>query len=202
MASRLQLNMINLIKNLIRYERNEQIMSNANFIDDILNTSKFVLMDESHFLNSSIQHIFERMATQSITPKSLREYLRLGTIFDANPSTNASAQISSNNNTNSKTSMLMPLNRVKCLISMTTPRDNHHHHHHLMNNNTNYVNHKNYLATAFVEFNMFVEGFGCLFLPSIAPQLTHAPSIVAMGMVSVGNDFSVNGGVGSGKKNI
>jgi hypothetical protein len=39
-----------------------------------------------------------------------------------------------------------------------------------------------------------------LFLPSIAPQLTNSPSIVAMGMVSVGNDISVNGGVGSGER--
>ena len=162
--------MINLIKNLLRYERNQQIMSNAQFIDDILCTCKYVLNDETHFLNSSIQHIFERLATQSITPKSLREYLRAGTVFD-----NATTQNTQN------ASVLIPLNRVKCLISMTTPRDS-----------------KLNIGTSFVEFNMFVEGFGCLFLPSIAPQLTTAPSIVAMGMVSVGNDLSVNGGVGTG----
>ena len=174
--------MISLIKNLVKYERNQQMMSNANFIEDILTTCKLVLNDETHFLNSSIQHIFERLATQSISAKCLREYLRLGTVFDksavmnliSNPSVNSSA---------ASTSALIPLNRVKCLISMTTPRDT-----------------KQYLGTCFVEFNMMVEGFGCLFLPSIAPQLTNAPSIVAMGMVSVGNDLSVNGGVGSGKK--
>ena len=170
MSSRLQYHMINLIKNLLRYERNQQIMSNAQFIDDILCTCKYVLNDETHFLNSSIQHIFERLATQSITSKSLREYLRSGTVFDG-----SSKEAAPN------ASVLIPLNRVKCLISMTTPRDS-----------------KLYIGTSFVEFNMYVEGFGCLFLPSIAPQLTNAPSIVAMGMVSVGNDLSVNGGVGTG----
>ena len=152
--------MINLIKNLLRFERNQHIMSNAHFINDIILTCKHVLIDESHFLNSSIQHIFERLATQSITSKSLREYLRLGTIFEKSSIANSENATNSNNNA----SALIPLNRVKCLISMTTPRDN-----------------RTFIGTSFVEFNMFVEGFGCLFLPSIAPQLTNAPSIVAMG---------------------
>ena len=167
MASRLQYHMINLIKNLLRYERNQQIMSNARFIDDLLTTCKFVLNDETHFLNSSIQHIFERLATQSITSKSLREYLRLGTIFENISSNNTSMTMPDNASSNS---VLIPLNRVKCLISMTSPRDN-----------------KLFIGTSFVEFNMFVEGFGCLFLPSIAPQLTNAPSIVAMGKLIITN---------------
>jgi hypothetical protein len=183
MASRLQYNMVNLIKNLIRFERNQQIMSNAHFIDDILHTCKFVLMDETHFLNSSIQHIFERLATQCITPKSLREYLRLGTVFDASMNQDIISALSLTASAATTSNVLMPLNRVKCLISMTTPREN-----------------KLHTGTAFVEFNMYVEGFGCLFLPSIAPQLANAPSIVAMGMVSVGNDLSVNGGVGTGER--
>lgn len=182
MASRLQYHMINLIKNLLRFERNQQIMSNAHFIDDLLFTCKYVLNDENHFLNSSIQHIFERLATQSITSKSLREYLRLGTKFE-NESSGSCNKKKTESTSLDSSGPLIPLNRVKCLISMTTLRDS-----------------KIYIGTSFVEFNMFVEGFGCLFLPSIAPQLTNAPSIVAMGMVSVGNDISVNGGVGSGER--
>ena len=41
--------MINLIKNLLRFERNQQLMSNANFIDDIIYTCKHVLNDETRF---------------------------------------------------------------------------------------------------------------------------------------------------------
>lgn len=173
--------MISLIKNLIQFERNQQIMSNARFVDDILSTSKYVLMEESHFLNALVQHIFERLSTQSITPKSLREYLRLGTIFDETHYQSIVDSFASTNNNNS--TILMPLNRVKCLISMTTPRES-----------------KLTSTTAFVEFNMFVEGFGCLFLPSISPQLANAPSIVAMGMSVGSSDMSVNGGVGSGER--
>ena len=177
MASRLQFHMINLIKNLLRFERNQQVMSNASFIDNILYTCKYVLNDETHFLNSAIQHIFERLATQSINSKCLREYLRLGTIFES------SSHESSTLSEDKTASTLIPLNRVKCLISMTTPRDT-----------------KLYMETSFIEFNMYMEGFGCIFLPSIAPQLTTPPSIVAMGMVAVGNDSSVNGGVGCGER--
>jgi len=168
--------MINLIKNLLRFERNQQLMSNAHFIDDILSTCKCVLNDENHFLNSSIQHIFERLATQSIKTKSLREFIRLGTVFNEIPLTNNTSNLSN-------TSALIPLNRVKCLISMTTPRDS-----------------RQYLGVSFVEFNMLVEGFGCLFLPSIAPQLANSASIVSIGMVSSSQDQSVNGGVGSGER--
>ncbi len=174
MASRLQYHMINLIKNLLRFERNQQLMSNALFINDILNTCKCVLNNETHFLNTPIQHIFERLATQSIKTKSLREFLRLGTLFEEMPIQNTS-------NLNAAT--LVPLNRVKCLISMTTPRDT-----------------KLYLGVSFVEFNMLVEGFGCLYIPSVAPQLSIQPSIVSMGMVTSGNDLSVNGGVGTGER--
>ena len=134
MASRLQFHMINLIKNLLRFERNQQLMSNAHFIDDILSTCKCVLNDENHFLNSSIQHIFERLATQSIKTKSLREFIRLGTVFNEIPLTNNTSNLSN-------TSALIPLNRVKCLISMTTPRDS-----------------RQYLGVSFVEFNRMSVG--------------------------------------------
>ena len=166
--------MINLIKNLCRFDRNQQIMSSANFVDDILITCKNVLNEETHYLNASVQHIFERLSSQVLTVKNLRDYLRLGSIFSINENDVNSYQLSNTS--------FIPLNRIKCLISMTTPRD-----------------YKACAGTPFIEFNMFVEGFGCIFLPSIAPQLSSPPSIVAMGMVSVGNDFNVNGGIGAGE---
>ena len=51
----------------------------------------------------------------------------------------------------------VPLSRIKCLVSMTTPRDMH-----------------RFGTTSlpgFVEFNMSLDGFGCLFFPSIAPHV-------------------------------
>ena len=49
------------------------------------------------------------------------------------------------------------LTRVKCVVSMTTPRDARAH------GATD--------CPSFVEFDMSVDGFGCLFLPAIAPQV-------------------------------
>jgi hypothetical protein len=166
MACRLQFHTVNLIKNLLRSERNQHIMSRASFVEDLLAAGHCVLNDESHFLNAAVQHIFERLTTQAISARSLRNYLRLGT----------SLRVESNLTT------VVPLNRVKCLISTVSVA-------------------KPFAETAFVEFNMFAEGFGCIFFASIAPQLNSQPSIAGMGsIVSSGNDASVNGGVGIGER--
>lgn len=50
------------------------------------------------------------------------------------------------------------LTRVKCVVSMTTPRDARAH------GATD--------CPSFVEFDMSVDWFGCLFLPAIAPQVS------------------------------
>ena len=51
----------------------------------------------------------------------------------------------------------IPLSRIKCLVSMTTPRDMH------LCGTTS--------LPGFVEFNMISDGFGCLFFPSISPHV-------------------------------
>lgn len=75
----------------------------------------------------------------------------------------------------------VPLTRVKCLVSMTTPKDAR------INGSA--------VTPAFVEFEMTTEGFGCLYLPSIAPQGPPTPSVVS-GVVGV--DSTVIGGIGTG----
>ena len=77
----------------------------------------------------------------------------------------------------------VPLTRVKCLVSMTTPRD--------------VRLHGASITPAFVEFDMTAEGFGCLYLPSIAPQGPPTPSVVGTGMIG-GSDPAVVGGIGTG----
>lgn len=78
---------------------------------------------------------------------------------------------------------VVPLTRVKCLVSMTTPRDAR--------------MHGSAVTPAFVEFDMSAEGFGCLYVPSIAPQGPPTPSVVS-GVVG-GGDPVVIGGIGTGK---
>ncbi|XP_032825005.2 WD repeat and FYVE domain-containing protein 3 isoform X1 [Petromyzon marinus] len=80
-------------------------------------------------------------------------------------------------------SVTVPLTRVKCLVSMTTPRD---------------VRSSGSGSTPpFVEFDMAPEGFGCLFLPSLAPQNAQPGS--AGGSGSTG-DSAVTSGIGTGER--
>ena len=53
------------------------------------------------------------------------------------------------------------------------------------------------ITPAFVEFDLGAEGFGCLYLASIAPQGPPTPSVVGAGMIG-GSDPGVVGGIGSG----
>lgn len=71
----------------------------------------------------------------------------------------------------------VPLTRIKTLVSMTTPKD--------------FRAQSSYTLPPFVEFDMSAEGFGCLYLPSIAPQSPSAPSVVST------VDSNVLGGIGT-----
>ncbi|XP_028980419.2 WD repeat and FYVE domain-containing protein 3 isoform X4 [Esox lucius] len=76
----------------------------------------------------------------------------------------------------------VPLTRVKCLVSMTTPHD--------------IRLHGSAVTPAFVEFDTSLEGFGCLFLPSLAPH--NAPS----NNTNTGgtSDGAVVSGIGAGER--
>lgn len=95
---------------------------------------------------------------------------------------------------------LVPLNRIKCLVSMTTLRD--------IRRETQVLlpahsptglssNLSSIVSPAFVEFNMGIEGFGALLLPCLCPQaLTSSNNVVGnFGMVSMTNDVVLQGGM-------
>lgn len=68
----------------------------------------------------------------------------------------------------------IPLTRIKTLVSMTTPKD--------------FRAHSS--LPPFCEFDMSAEGFGCLYLPSVAPQTVNASGNL---------DGQISGGIGSGE---
>lgn len=99
---------------------------------------------------------------------------------------------------NSKT--FVPLNRIKCLVSMTTLRD--------PRRDTQVIiapnsptgassNVSTFISPAFVEFNMGIEGFGALLLPCLSPQsVSSAGNVVGnFGMVTMGSDLILQGGM-------
>lgn len=62
----------------------------------------------------------------------------------------------------------------------------------------NFYSHNNATLPPFVEFDMSAEGFGCLYLASIAPQSPAGPGVVTGALLSADNN--VIGGIGSGDR--
>ncbi|VDO61375.1 unnamed protein product [Schistosoma margrebowiei] len=116
----------------------------------------------------------------------------------------------------------LTLSQIKCLIAMSTPS-------YVEFNKQiircdSRINYSSVLSSSpmnseiglsisppFVEFNMSTEGFGCLFLPSIAPQgsssvahLCGAVSANSLGNSanSSTNDMNAGGGVGPGERSF
>ncbi|XP_023930684.1 WD repeat and FYVE domain-containing protein 3 [Lingula anatina] len=198
----LQVHVASVLKSLLRSERNQQVMCEADMPHELLSKCTVALEDESHPLHPPLQYMFERLAAQSLTPKDLRDFMRLGNPLSCapieepdskeDPDSPDHTEDSSSSSTaaigvkrGKHEGKLVPLTRVKCLVSMTTPRD--------------VRFHGSLVTPPFVQFDMNVEGFGCLYLPSIAPQGPPTPSVVGMGMGSTG-DSAVLGGIGAGER--
>ncbi|XP_034186854.1 WD repeat and FYVE domain containing 3 bchs isoform X3 [Osmia lignaria lignaria] len=170
-ALALQLYVAEIIKSLVRSERNQQIMCDAGMAGELLSVGRIALQDETHPLHQPLQYIIERLAAQSLEPRDLREFLRLGdplcciSLDDIEPNKHRGGPV--------------PLTRIKTLVSMTTPKD--------------FRAHGSCTLPPFVELDMSAEGFACLYLPSVAPQSTTPPTVVAA-------DSSVLGGIGSGDR--
>ncbi|CAK9831938.1 WD repeat and FYVE domain-containing protein 3 [Anthophora retusa] len=171
MALALQLYVAEIVKSLVRSERNQQIMCDAGMAGELLSMGRIALQDETHPLHQPLQYIIERLAAQSLEPRDLREFLRLGdplcciSLDDIEPNKPRGGPV--------------PLTRIKTLVSMTTPKD--------------FRAHGSCTLPPFVELDMSAEGFACLYLPSVAPQSTTPPTVVAA-------DSSVLGGIGSGDR--
>lgn len=167
----LQLYLAEIIKSLVRSERNQQIMCESGLAGHLLKIGKSVLSEEKNVLHVPLQYILERLAAQALKPTELREFLRL-----ASP-------LHCENLEMEKKYFIggpVPLTRIKTLVSMTTPRD--------------FRAHGSCTVPPFVEFDMTAEGFGCLYLPSVAPQ---APAIGGNSNMESGTTI---GGIGTGER--
>lgn len=152
----------------MRSERNQQVMCDSGFVGYLLAIGSTPLQNENHPLHNSLQYMLERLAAQALEPTDLRQLLRLGNPLSCLPL--GSTDVGGGP---------VPLTRIKTLVSMTTPKD--------------FRAQSSYTLPPFVEFDMSAEGFGCLYLPSVAPQAPASASVVT------GVDSSVLGGIGSGK---
>ncbi|XP_059046581.1 WD repeat and FYVE domain-containing protein 3 [Achroia grisella] len=159
-----------VLKSLVRSERNQQVMCGAGLAGVVLRVCGAALRGERHPLHAPAMYMLERLAAHALRPAELREFLRMGNPL--NCVAPESGQVW-------KPGGPVPLTRIKTLVSMTTPRD--------------YRSQNSCTLPPFVEFDMSAEGFGCLYLPSIAPQ---SANLNALGT----QDNATLGGIGSGDR--
>lgn len=72
LALSLQMYIAEVIKSLVRSERNQQVMCEAGMASELLNMGRLALQEETHPLHQPLQYIIERLAAQSLEPKDLR----------------------------------------------------------------------------------------------------------------------------------
>ncbi|KAM6959381.1 WD repeat and FYVE domain-containing protein 3 [Aplochiton taeniatus] len=221
----LQLAVANILQLCVHSERNQQVLCEAGLHSRLLQRCGQALADEEHPLHPPLQRMFERLASQALQPMALREFLRLGdplncgawdknllkqyrvhkpsslsydaemrnsmtmsmegfgpdSVFTSVGEDNGQYRIS-RSLVRSAEGSTVPLTRVKCLVSMTTPHD--------------IRLHGSAVTPAFVEFDTSLEGFGCLFLPSLAPHNAPSNNANAAGV----SDGTVVSGMGTGER--
>ncbi|CAF5034654.1 unnamed protein product, partial [Rotaria sp. Silwood1] len=70
-ANRLQYFLMLTLKNLLKYDRNLQIMATYGFSQHIIYICEIALQNENHHLHTSVQYIFERLATFILPVRTL-----------------------------------------------------------------------------------------------------------------------------------
>lgn len=80
MALGLQFYIAEVIKSLVRSERNQQVMCECGFVGHLLSVGSAALQNENHPLHCPLQYMLERLAAQALEPADLRQFLRLGTL--------------------------------------------------------------------------------------------------------------------------
>lgn len=65
-----------ILKSLMRTERNQQVMCEAGFLRAMFAVASPILLLDDHPLLPQFQYILERLSAHSMQPKELREFLR------------------------------------------------------------------------------------------------------------------------------
>ncbi|XP_042625050.1 WD repeat- and FYVE domain-containing protein 4-like isoform X1 [Cyprinus carpio] len=198
LSEELQLAVTHHVQTLVKSERNRQIMCEFGLVSTLLTHCKDILIDNSHSLHLPIVRILEKLASQSMDHKCLRQFLCLGDPLMCSGENRLSVCCKEAKNTNqtkdsiednrkslkktmkrsfsllktsSDSGTVVPLHRIISLVSITSPRS--------------FQPHKVSISPSFVEFDMTDSGYGCLFLPSLAT------------VKGVSADFISTGGLGT-----
>ncbi|CAH7126598.1 Wdfy4 [Phodopus roborovskii] len=202
LSEEIQCSMASHLLSLVKSEKNRQVMCEAGMLRTLMTFCRRTLSTGGSVLNSLLIRIFEKLGSQAIEPDVLRQFLGLGILLpqparrksvrsspehkddpghsgscadsaekpmDASPCPAGSKDLRSSwISQDSATALQTTLS----LISMTSPR--------------NLQPQRAALTPSFVEFDMSVEGYGCLFTPTLST------------VMGTSTEHSISGGTGSG----
>uniref|UniRef100_A0A8C0AQ58 DUF4704 domain-containing protein n=1 Tax=Buteo japonicus TaxID=224669 RepID=A0A8C0AQ58_9AVES len=171
LSQEIQCAVVDHILFLVKSEKSRQVMCGSGLLSTVITSCQDAFRNKSHPLHLPLTRVFEKLASQAIEPDVLRYQILMEPICFSGCSAASSLQGSSP--WVSKGSALA-LQTAMSLISMTSPR--------------NFQLRSNALAPSFVEFDMSMEGYGCLYLPTLATVM--GPSA----------EQSVSGGIGMGTR--
>ncbi|XP_026707231.1 WD repeat- and FYVE domain-containing protein 4 [Athene cunicularia] len=207
LSQEIQCAVVDHIQSLVKSEKSRQVMCGSGLLSAIITSCQDAFRSESHPLHLPLTRVFEKLASQAIEPDVLREFLWLGGSppLPSRPNTNKTKVLSCqrsdsanpawnegseedmvDNKTDPQTVVsvsssswvskgsALALRTAMSLISMSSPR--------------NFQLRSTSLAPSFVEFDMSMEGYGCLYLPTLATVM--GPSA----------EQSVSGGIGMGTR--
>lgn len=197
----LQCYLIESIRDILRLERNQQVMCEAGLVSEFLSDKYHVaILEERHPFHIHVQSMLERLAAQCVQPRELRQFLRLGAPLNCTAIDDKGKDAPKNFAKSIHTKLdgcSLPLTRIQSLVAMTSP---------IKESTPHKENQTIHLAPPFVEFDMSPEGFSCLFLPSISPLSmgggNTGPTSILTGAISGDGppQVAVNGGIGTGER--
>ncbi|XP_057590853.1 WD repeat- and FYVE domain-containing protein 4 [Hippopotamus amphibius kiboko] len=205
LSEEIQCSMASHIQSLVKSEKNRQVVCEAGMLRTLMTSCHKALTASSSPLHSGLIRIFEKLASQAIEPDVLRAFLGFGIAPPPSaatkilrsphvhggdsgcPGSQAASPVPVEGPPDTSprsegTQALRPsgpaqgsttaLHTALSLISMTSPR--------------NLQPQRAALAPSFVEFDMSVEGYGCLFIPTLST------------VMGTSTEYSVSGGIGTG----
>ncbi|KAM9727627.1 WD repeat- and FYVE domain-containing protein 4 isoform 2-T2 [Menidia menidia] len=183
LSMEVQLSMAHHIQAMFKSERNRQIMCEGGLVSTLLTNCQSMLLSPNHPLHLPVTRILEKLSSQAISPSNFRKFLCLGDPLmcfanktvkqvQQEPSTEPSDTSAQSTEADAESSVkkvkrtfsllqptgsfgsAVPVHQIISLVSMTAPRT--------------FRPHRVSSSPAFVEFDMSENGYGCLFLPSLA----------------------------------
>ncbi|XP_049337281.1 WD repeat- and FYVE domain-containing protein 4 isoform X1 [Astyanax mexicanus] len=188
MSAELQLAVTGHVQSMVKSEQNRQIMCESGLLVTLLTHCKSILSNSGHLLHLPVVRILEKLASQSIDHKCLRQFLCLGdplmcntekcfppSISEADPPL-PNGQYTDKADDLVKTAKKTHKKSLKRTFSLlwTSPKSRIPIPLHRiislvsMTSPRSFRPHKVSVSPSFAEFDMTDSGYGCLFLPSLA----------------------------------